>query len=60
MRIVEINAMTYGSTGKIMIQIAGKAIENGHEIWQAYPQSRSNAKIEVENGKYFPILLTNY
>lgn len=33
MKIVEINTVDYGSTGRIMLQIAQQAREDGHEAW---------------------------
>lgn len=41
--------MNYGSTGKIMLQIAECARENGHEVWVAYPDSTESMKKSVEN-----------
>lgn len=49
MKIVEINMMNYGSTGKIMLQIADCAREQGHDVWVAYPDSRDSMKKHVEN-----------
>lgn len=33
MRIVELNTVDYGSTGKIMLSIAETARAKGHEVW---------------------------
>lgn len=49
MKIVEINMMSYGSTGKIMQQIADEARNNGHEVWVAYPNTPECMKKEVDN-----------
>ncbi len=49
MKIVEINMMNYGSTGKIMIQIAECARNHGHESWVVYPNSHDCIKKSVDN-----------
>lgn len=48
MKIVMINSVTYGSTGKIMLQIAEAARSAGHEAYVCYPQGRHNPKV-LEN-----------
>ena len=50
MRIVEINIVNYGSTGKIMLQISEIAREKGHE---AYTFSRAWKNKKGDNGKHF-------
>lgn len=42
MKLVEINTCDYGSTGKIMKQIAETAEDNGHSCWIAIPKGRHN------------------
>jgi glycosyltransferase involved in cell wall biosynthesis len=49
MKIVEINMMAHGSTGKIMLQTADLARKNGHEVWVAYPDWSLTKNKEVEN-----------
>ena len=49
MKIVEINSFSFGSTGKIMLQIADCARNAGHDVWVAYPQSRDNSKVSADN-----------
>lgn len=44
MRIAEINSCNFGSTGKIMLEIADVAEKNGHTAVVCYPKSRTNAK----------------
>jgi len=44
MKIVQINTCTYGSTGKIMREIAKTAKSGGHECWLAIPKGRHNNK----------------
>lgn len=46
MKIVEINSVLYGSTGKIMLQIAEKAKKEGHEVFVCVPLGRHNKKGE--------------
>lgn len=48
MKIVMINSVTYGSTGKIMLQIAETARAAGHEAYVCYPKGRHNPKV-LEN-----------
>ena len=48
MKIVMINSVTYGSTGKIMLQIAETARDAGHESFVCYPKGRHNPKV-LEN-----------
>lgn len=47
MKIVQINACSYGSTGKIMLQLAKLAEDNDYESYVCFPDSRSNRKIDV-------------
>lgn len=49
MNIVEINTCNYGSTGKIMLQIAQTARDRHHNVWVAYHNHRLNRIKEVEN-----------
>ena len=42
MKIIEINSCDYGSTGKVMLQIAGKAIDSGLDSYVAIPKGRHN------------------
>ena len=49
MRIVEINATNFGSTGKIMLQVANTAKMVGNKVWNCYPKSRDNSKFKVDN-----------
>lgn len=49
MKIIEINTCNYGSTGKIMLQIAEKANQEGHKCWIAIPKGRHNKKSDYEN-----------
>lgn len=50
MKIIEINSCNYGSTGKIMIQIAEKATQEGHNVVICWPAERSNRRdIRIEN-----------
>lgn len=49
MTIVEINAVNYGSTGTIMLNIAEKAKNNGIDIYCTYPDSRLNRRKKVSN-----------
>ncbi len=48
MKIVSINAVTWGSTGKIMLQISEVAREHGYEAYVCYPKGRHNQK-EIEH-----------
>lgn len=48
MKIVEINTCDYGSTGKIMKQIAYTAENNGHSCWIAIPKGRHNRHSDYE------------
>lgn len=49
MKIVEINATNFGSTGKIMLQVANTAKMVGNKVWNCYPKSRDNSKFKVDN-----------
>ncbi len=49
MNIVEINTCNYGSTGKIMLQIAKTAENRGHNVWVAYHNHPLNRSKEVKN-----------
>lgn len=42
MKILSINTLNTGSTGRIMRQIADKARKQGHEVILCYPHSRTN------------------
>lgn len=42
MKIVEVNSVLYGSTGKIMLQIAETARAKGHKVWVCVPCGRHN------------------
>ena len=42
MKIVEINSCDYGSTGKIMLQIADEVRKNGGECRIVIPEGRHN------------------
>ena len=44
MKIVEINSCNFGSTGKIMTDIAANAGRAGHYVTVCWPASRDNAK----------------
>lgn len=44
MKIVSVNSVNFGSTGKIMLQIADTARKAGHEALVAYPSSGSNKR----------------
>ena len=46
MRIAQINAVTFGSTGRIMLQIAEQARSHGHEVYtySPYPFSKKYQK----------------
>lgn len=52
MKVVEINSCNYGSTGKIMLQIAQVGEKYGYEVTTSCPASRSNASKWV-SGQYF-------
>ena len=49
MRIVEINTCNYGSTGKIMLQIAKTANQNDHKCWIAIPKGRHNKNSDYKD-----------
>lgn len=49
MNIVEINTCNYGSTGKIMLQIAQTAETRGHNVWVAYHNHKANLSKTVKN-----------
>lgn len=49
MNILEINTCNFGSTGKIMLQIAHTAEIRGHKVWVAYQNNKLNRVKEVEN-----------
>lgn len=49
MNIVEINTCNYGSTGKIMLQIALTARERNHDVRVAYHNHKLNRMNKVEN-----------
>lgn len=48
MSIVEINSCNFGSTGKIMLEIADVAERYGHMAVVCYPKSRTNLKKQKE------------
>lgn len=52
MKIVEINTVDYGSTGKIMMQIAECARENGHEVY-TFSRAWKNNKSPADGHTYF-------
>lgn len=49
MKIVQINMVDYGSTGKIMLQIAEIARENGFDSWVGYPDWGISKKKNIPN-----------
>lgn len=49
MKIVEINSCNFGSTGKIMLQIADLARRNGDDVITCCPKSRDNMRNNIEN-----------
>lgn len=49
MKIAEINSCNFGSTGKIMLEIADVAEKDGHTAVVCYPKSRTNAKKQKES-----------
>lgn len=49
MNILEINTCNFGSTGKIMLQIAQTAEIRGHNVWIAYQNGKLNRTKEVKN-----------
>lgn len=60
MRILEINAVLNGSTGRIMLMIADMARKRGHEVIVAVPHSHTNMKqVEPAPYKIGHILLRN-
>lgn len=48
MTIASINAVTYGSTGKIMLQVSEVVRKYGYEAYVCYPKGRHNSK-KIEN-----------
>ena len=58
MKIVEINTCDYGSTGKIMLQIAETARENGHSI-TTFSRKWNNTKTISHSHIYFGSFLEN-
>lgn len=46
MKIVSINTVTSGSTGKIMLQVSSVASAKGHQAYIAYPLGRHNLEIK--------------
>lgn len=52
MRIVEINTVDYGSTGRIMLQIANSAREHGHQVW-TFSMGRKEKTRPVEGHQYY-------
>ena len=57
MRIIEINSMPVGSTGKIMFDIGAYAKKKGHEVLFCYPEF--DAKINLEYAKQTYIIGNN-
>ena len=51
MKIVEINSCNFGSTGKIMTDIAANAGRAGHYVTVCWPASRDNAKRDYSGEK---------
>lgn len=49
MRILHLNTVLHGSTGKIMLQIAEKARERGHKCWVSVPRGRHNTYCDDSN-----------
>ena len=49
MKIIEINSMNFGSTGKIMLGIAEVARIDGDKIWTYNPDGRTQKKEILEN-----------
>lgn len=58
MRIAEINMVDYGSTGKIMFQIASCARKHGHEV-KTYSMKWRNQKKCIQDHKYFGYFIEN-
>ena len=58
MKIVEINTVHYGSTGKIMLQIADLAREQGHEAY-TFSRAWSKQALPNENHTFFGSYLEN-
>ena len=52
MKIVQINTVAHGSTGKIMLQISKVAVDNGHESYVCFPNGRHNKAGSIENAIY--------
>ena len=63
MRIVEINMMHSGSTGKIMFGIAAIARERGHDVWtfspRYYQKGQDGLWPEIEGHAYFGTIFEN-
>lgn len=49
MRIVEINATNFASTGKIMLQVSAAIKTLDNDVWCCFPKSRDNSKFKVDN-----------
>lgn len=49
MNIVEINTCNFGSTGKIMLQIAQTAEHRGHNVWVVYHNRPINRQKDIKN-----------
>ena len=58
MRVVEINMTNFGSTGKIMLQIAEKVNSNHGSAVCCIPSSRANKKNRQENQVFIGTILT--
>lgn len=48
-KIVALNTCDYGSTGKIMCQIADQARNHGMDCWTAVPEGRHNPRRDVKH-----------
>lgn len=52
MRIMQLNTVDVGSTGRIMLQIANAAREYGHKVW-TYSIARKESAFPPEGHKYY-------
>ena len=52
MRIAEINASNYGSTGHIMLGVTSRLRQEGHQVLVCYPATLRN-KVRSVDGSYF-------
>ncbi len=53
MKVLEINSVLYGSTGKIALQIAEVAKRHGYDVRVCVPKGRHNSEIIDDNIIYF-------